>query len=136
MNTTTSDQDIVLHRKNNVQFLFKEFARAAIAADTPPNGIEKAFAAHIQVHPTMWSQIKGVRIINDKLARQIEKHCRRPVGWLDYERDEQEKTAADAAEQRFLELAARVWRASNSKGKRALRTHLMEIELVQERADD
>ncbi len=79
------------------------------------------FAATLQISPSMWSQIKSSRPIGDKLARQIEQHHGKPPGWLDEVR---ESDSVAPAEQAFLDLALKAWRATNSAGRRALREQL------------
>ena len=38
----------------------------------------------MQIQPSYWSQIKGrSRQIGERLARQFEQLCRKPVGWMD-----------------------------------------------------
>ncbi len=94
-----------------------------MATGAPPKGLEQAFAAKVQISPSMWSQIKSSRPIGDKLARQIEAHCGKPEGWLNEARETSGPTAAEVA---FLDLALRAWRASNSAGKRELKLALKE----------
>ena len=84
-------------------------------------GLEQSFAANLEISPSMWSQIKSSRPIGDKLARQIEQHCGKAAGWLDEER---EAEGLSPAEQQFLALALKAWRASNSEGRKKLRTSL------------
>jgi hypothetical protein len=111
-------------RRTNALALFQAHAERALAAGAPPKGLEQAFAAALQISPSMWSQIKSSRPIGDKLARQIERHCGRPLGWLD------EAHAADAptpAERSFLELALAAHRATDAAGRRALRAQLKAI---------
>jgi hypothetical protein len=108
-------------RRANALALFQAHAERALAAGAPPKGLEQAFAAALQISPSMWSQIKSSRPIGDKLARQIERHCGKPLGWLD------EAHAADAltpAERAFLDLALAAHRASDAAGRRALRAQL------------
>ena len=95
-----------------------------MAAGAPPKGLEQAFAATLQISPSMWSQIKASRPIGDKLARQIEKLCGKPVGWLDQVRAVQ---AVTPVEQAFLDLALTAWRATNSVGKKQMRAQLSHI---------
>lgn len=52
--------------------------KRAIAHSAAPKGLEQAFAARLQISPSMWSQIKSSRPIGDKLARQIEQHSESP----------------------------------------------------------
>jgi hypothetical protein len=109
--------NITVIRRNNALALFQEYAAARIAAGEPAKGIEQAFAAQLEVSPSMWSQIKSSRPISDKLARQIENHTQRPSGWLDAEHGTQ---APSAAEERFVALARSAWRAANAEKKREL----------------
>jgi hypothetical protein len=116
--------NITVTRRQNALALFQAFAEKALAAGDAPKGLEQSFAATLEISPSMWSQIKASRPIGDKLARQIERHGGKPPGWLDQERA---PAAVSAAEQRFLELALRAWRATNSAGRKALRAQLGEL---------
>ena len=108
---------IALARRENALSLFQAYAAKALAFGTPPKGLEQAFAAQLQISPSMWSQIKASRPIGDKLARQIETRCGKPEGWL----DRPNTTAALApAERAFLELALAAWRESDPEGRRRL----------------
>lgn len=110
--------NITLERRRNALNLFQTFAETAMAGGAPPKGLEQAFAAKLEISPSMWSQIKSARPIGDKLARQIEQHCGKPAGWLDEER---EPVGLTPAEQQFLALALKAWRATNSDGRKQLR---------------
>jgi hypothetical protein len=117
--TTPQDSaNVTLLRRRNVQALFQRYAESQMAQGIAPKGIEQAFAAALEISPSLWSQIKSSRPIGDKLARQIEKHAKQPALWLDAVHEATEQP--DAAELRFLELAQQVWRQSNAKGKRVL----------------
>ncbi|MCC7458227.1 MAG: hypothetical protein IT390_14730 [Nitrospira sp.] len=109
------------NRRHNVLALFHAHAEAAIAAGAAPKGLEQAFAARLAISPSMWSQIKAARPIGDKLARQIERLCRKPRGWLDEARAPEQPTPAERA---FVQLALAAYRASNSAGRRGLRAQL------------
>jgi hypothetical protein len=113
--------NITLHRRLNALALFQAHAEKAMAAGAAPKGLEQAFAATLQISPSMWSQIKSSRPIGDKLARQIEVLCGKPAGWLDELRKD---TAPTPAESAFLELALAAWRGTNSAGRKALREQL------------
>lgn len=113
--------NITIARRLNALTLFQEFAEKALARGASPKGLEQAFAATLQVSPSMWSQIKSSRPIGDKLARQIEASTGRPAGWLDESRRGASPTPAEAA---FLELALQAWRATDSVGRRALRQQM------------
>jgi len=116
--------NITLNRRRNALALFQSYAETAVTNGAAPKGLEQTFAASLQISPSMWSQIKSARPIGDKLARQIEQHCGKAAGWLDEER---EQAGLSQAEQQFLALALKAWRATNSAGRKALRSHLMAI---------
>ena len=111
-------------RRTNALALFQAYAEKALAGGASPKGLEQAFAAEVEISPSMWSQIKSSRPIGDKLARQIETHCGKAAGWLDETRDE---ASQGPAERQFVELALVAWRSSNAAGRRALRQHLKEV---------
>jgi hypothetical protein len=116
--------DPIVLRRRNVLSLFQAFAESAVATGIAPKGLEQAFAAHVEISPSMWSQIKSSRPIGDKLARQIEQHCGKPAGWLDEAR---EAAGLTPGEQQFLALALQAWRTTNSDGRKALRASLKAI---------
>jgi hypothetical protein len=116
--------DTTATRRQNALALFQDYAEKALTAGAPPKGLEQAFAATLQISPSMWSQIKSVRPIGDKLARQIESLCRKPAGWLD---EAQASAAPTAAETAFMALALAAFRATNSAGRRALRGQMKSI---------
>jgi hypothetical protein len=113
--------DITITRRQNALALFQDYAEKALAGGAPPKGLEQAFAATLQISPSMWSQIKSSRPIGDKLARQIETLGARPAGWLDEARKDAPPSAAETA---FVELALAAWRSANGAGRKALRAHL------------
>lgn len=121
--------NITITRRLNALALFQSYAEKALAAGTSPKGLEQAFAATLQISPSMWSQIKSSRPIGDKLARQIESNCAKSVGWLDEARADAGPTPA---EQAFLELALAAWRATNSAGRKALRDQMKVASLVKD----
>lgn len=110
--------NLTVNRRRSVLALFQAYAEDAIAKGAPPKGLEQAFAARLEISPSMWSQIKSSRPIGDKLARQIEQHADKPAGWLDEARKAE---GLSPAEQQFLALALQAWRAANSDGRKALK---------------
>ena len=116
--------NITVARRQNALALFQDYAEKALATGASPKGLEQAFAATLQISPSMWSQIKSSRPIGDKLARQIESMAGRPAGWLDEERRSTSPTAAELA---FVELALSAYRATNAAGRKALRQHLQSL---------
>jgi len=81
-----SPKDLAQVRLDNALALFEEFVRAtARHADAATlRGLEGRFAERVQIQPSYWSQIKGrSRQIGERLARQFEQLCHKPVGWMD-----------------------------------------------------
>ena len=111
--------NLTVTRRRNALTLHRRFLETSVAAGAPPKGLDQAFAATIQISPSMWSQIKGSRPIGNKMARQIEAHCDVPQGWMDEEGSDD--PPPDAAEERFIAAARAAWRAANAAGKRALK---------------
>lgn len=111
-------------RRRNALALFHAYAEKALAEGAAPKGLEQAFAASLQVSPSMWSQIKSARPIGDKLARQFEALSTKPRGWMD---EDHEPTQLSPGEKAFLDLSLRAWRATNSSGRRSLRAYLAAI---------
>lgn len=110
-------------RRTNVLALHRLFLEKEIAAGKPAKGLDQAFAASLEISPSMWSQIKSSRPIGDTLARQIERHARVDIGWLDAEHASEQP---DPGEERFLALAREAWRRANAQGKRDMRLWLAE----------
>jgi hypothetical protein len=73
-------------RFENALALFDEFVRATVKHPDAAalRGLERRFAEHVLIQPSYWSQIKSrVRQIGERLARQFEQRCRKPIGWMD-----------------------------------------------------
>lgn len=120
----TAVSNTTITRRQNVLALFQAYAEKAVALGSSPKGLEQAFAATMEISPSMWSQIKSSRPIGDKLARQIEQHSGKGVGWLDEERTVE---GVSPAERQFLDLALRAWRATNAAGRKELREQMRRL---------
>ena len=86
----TPVHDVARIRLDNAMRLFDEFVQATIKAPDAATlrGLERRFAERLQIQPSYWSQIKGrSRQIGERLARQFEQLCRKPVGWMDLPHD-------------------------------------------------
>ncbi len=93
-------KDLAQVRLNNALALFDEFVRhTARHADAATlRGLEGRFAERLQIQPSYWSQIKGrSRQIGERLARQFEQTCKKPVGWMDLPHDEDNAPLSAAA---------------------------------------
>ncbi len=110
--------NITVIRRQRLQELLNIFVQAQVAQGQPPKGLEQAFAAQLQVSPSLLSQIKKSRPISDKLARQIEAACSVEPLWLDVSAVAPE--VPTPAEEAFVALARDKWRAANSRQKRTL----------------
>jgi hypothetical protein len=111
-------------RRRNVLALFQGYAERALADGAAPKGLEQAFAASLQISPSMWSQIKSARPIGDKLARQIEVLSGKAPGWMDEVHGAGLLTPVEKA---FLELSLRAWRITNSTGRKQLRAYVAAV---------
>ena len=79
-------RDVAGVRLDNAMLLFDEFVRAAAARPDAAalRGLERRFAERLDIQPSYWSQIKSrARQIGERLARQFEQRCKKPVGWMD-----------------------------------------------------
>ena len=114
-------RNITVIRRDNAITLFQAYANQAFAAGAGPKALEQSFAATLELSPSMWSQIKSARPIGDRLARQIEIHCGKPVGWLDEARADSTPSSVERA---FLDLALQAWRATDTGGRKQLRIRL------------
>jgi hypothetical protein len=82
--------DLAQTRMSNAMLLFDEFVRATVKHPDAATlrGLEGRFAERLQIQPSYWSQIKGrSRQIGERLARQFEQLCHKPVGWMDVAHD-------------------------------------------------
>lgn len=103
-------------RRNNLLQLFSEYVQQRMehAPSEQISGLDREFAALIQVHNTYFSGMKsGARTIGDKLARQIETLSKKARGWMD------ELHEADKSEEltRFLQLAQKAFLAAPAARK-------------------
>ncbi len=83
-------QDVARVRLDNALRLFDEFVQVSIKTPDAATlrGLERRFAERLQIQPSYWSQIKSrSRQIGERLARQFEQLCRKPVGWMDLPHD-------------------------------------------------
>jgi hypothetical protein len=83
-------RDVASVRLDNALALFDEFVRSTIKHPDAATlrGLERRFAERLQIQPSYWSQIKSrSRQIGERLARQFEQCCQKPVGWMDAPHD-------------------------------------------------
>ncbi|MBK7002935.1 MAG: hypothetical protein IPH35_24245 [Rhodoferax sp.] len=107
-------------RRANLLQLFSAFVseRMARSPSQQITGLDREFAALIQVHNTYFSGMKsGARTIGDKLARQIEVLCGKDKGWLDEAHDSPTVQATDTPDQsaelrEFLQIAEKAYLAA------------------------
>jgi hypothetical protein len=82
--------DVAQTRLDNALRLFDEFVRATVKHPDAATlrGLEGRFAERLKIQPSYWSQIKSrSRQIGERLARQFEQLCHKPVGWMDQRHD-------------------------------------------------
>lgn len=105
-------------RRENLGALLKSFSQAQLAAGMPPKGLEQAFAARIQISPSMLSQIKRSRNISNSLATQIECLSGKSDGWLSQPHptaDSTNSTQAEFTEEDLIDLVRKTWRSANAQ---------------------
>ena len=81
--------DLAQIRFDNALALFDEFVHNTIKDPDAATlrGLEGRFALKVQIQPSYWSQIKSrSRQIGERLARQFERLCKKPNGWMDQAR--------------------------------------------------
>lgn len=112
--------DLPVVRRANLLLLFSDYVANSMS-EMPSrqiSGLDREFAALIQVHNTYFSGMKsGARTIGDKLARQIETLCKKGRGWLD-EPHEVDKPDALA---KFLQLAEKAYLGAPNSRKDLVR---------------
>jgi hypothetical protein len=87
----TDPERLAQVRFENALTLFDEFVRATVRDPDASalRGLERRFAEQVLIQPSYWSQIKSrSRQIGERLARQFEQRCRKPIGWMDQAHDE------------------------------------------------
>jgi hypothetical protein len=87
---TAPVHDVAQTRLDNALRLFDEFVHATVKHPDAATlrGLERRFAERLQIQPSYWSQIKSrSRQIGERLARQFEQLCHKPVGWMDLPHD-------------------------------------------------
>jgi hypothetical protein len=92
-------RDVASIRLDNALALFDEFVRSTIKHPDAATlrGLERRFAERLQIQPSYWSQIKSrSRQIGERLARQFEQCCQKPVGWMDVPHDTGARAAPGA----------------------------------------
>src|SRR5688500_7527325 len=93
-------RDVAQIRLANALLLFDEFVHNTVKHPDAATlrGLERRFAERLQIQPSYWSQIKGrSRQIGERLARQFEQLCHKPLGWMDEPHDEFSSSAAQYA---------------------------------------
>ena len=112
--------DLPAIRRSNLLQLFSDHVaqRMATAPSEQITGLDREFAAMIQVHNTYFSGMKsGARTIGDKLARQIENLSSKSSGWL----DEPHAFEKPDGLLKFLALAEKVYLAAPASRKELAR---------------
>ncbi|HEU4460945.1 MAG TPA: hypothetical protein VFR90_17625 [Methylibium sp.] len=97
--------DLGSTRLDNALALFDEFVLATVKHPDAATlrGLEGRFAEKLGIQPSYWSQIKSrSRQIGERLARQFERQCRKPAGWLDMPPKQRGRTTAPMGDARAL----------------------------------
>lgn len=129
-------RDIATVRLDNTLLLYTEFMRARLGSSVDPRKamLEAPFAKQLRISPSYWSQLKSrTRQIGETLARQFERLCNKPHGWLDIDHAAASRAAVQGPvgdEERFLvEMLLTCYRM-NPQGVKQRMLELLEGELA------
>lgn len=89
-----------------------------------PTGMARAFALHLEISASRWSQIKGGQTIGNKMAAQIEAKCGKPSGWLDQVVFPEVTEASE--EEAFLQKCRQAWQTAISSNRQSQLLRLVE----------
>ena len=135
--------DLAQIRLQNALVLFDEFVRNTIKHPDAAalRGLEGRFAERVGIQPSYWSQIKSrARQIGERLARQFEQQCKKPMGWMDHEHasgatqpgtvpaaDEDDLTPRDGDERFIMGLVLTYYRRHPQRARQRLLDLLGEV---------
>lgn len=120
---------LAARRRRSLQTLIDEFLVEQVALKGPSAALsnERRFAERIAVKASYLSAIKnGHRAIGEALARQIERACAKPPGWLD-ERHAAEASPNEGEEQLLVELLMRAYRQAPEAARTAVQDLLASL---------
>lgn len=123
-------------RLDNTLLLYTEFVRERLGSAVDPREVtlEAPFAGQLRVSPSYWSQLKSRnRQIGETLARQFERLCGKPLGWLDEEHPAESQAATDGprnADERFLVQMLLTCYRANPQGVKVRMLELLDGELA------
>ena len=129
-------RDIADIRLDNALMLYTEFMRERLGAAVDPRKatLEAPFAKQLRIAPSYWSQLKSRnRQIGETLARQFERLCGKPPGWLDTDHAQQQAAVPRAAmddDERFLVDMLLTCYRMNPQGVKQRMLELLEGELA------
>lgn len=135
--------DLAQIRLQNALVLFDEFVHNTIKHPDAATlrGLEGRFAEQVGIQPSYWSQIKSrARQIGERLARQFEQQCKKPMGWMDREHassaaqpgtvlttDEDDLTPCDGDERFIMGLVLTYYRRHPQRARQRLLDLLGEV---------
>jgi hypothetical protein len=132
-------RDIGDIRLDNALLLYTEYMRGRLGAAVDPRKatLEAPFAKQLRISPSYWSQLKSRnRQIGATLARQFERLCGKPPGWLDTSHTEQASAlpavALDSDERFLVDMLLTCYRM-NPQGVKQRMLELLEGELAKSR---
>jgi len=132
-------RDIADVRLDNALLLYTEFMRERVGAAVDPRKATLAapFAKQLRISPSYWSQLKSRnRQIGETLARQFERLCGKPLGWLDTDHAQQAAAqpvvALDDDERFLVDMLLTCYRM-NPQGVKQRMLELLEGELAKSR---
>lgn len=132
-------RDIADIRLDNALLLYTEFMRERVGGAVYPRKatLEAPFAKQLRISPSYWSQLKSRnRQIGETLARQFERLCGKPPGWLDTDHAAhsapRQLVALDDDERFLVDMLLTCYRI-NPQGVKQRMLQLLEGELAKAR---
>ncbi len=108
-------------RTTNAIIAFHQFVRGRMAFGGQSKGMDKAFAALVEISPRTWSVIKSGKLrIGDVVAAKIECRTGKPGGWLDGAHREDHVSWLNREEQDLVLLVLAAIRRSDVDGRARL----------------
>lgn len=132
-------RDIADVRLDNALLLYTQFLRERLGTAIDPRQVtlEGPFAKQLRISPSYWSQLKSRnRQIGETLARQFERLCGKPPGWLDADQTQAgapPAREAESDEERFLVQMLLTCYRMNPQGVKQRLLDLLEGELAKAR---
>ena len=124
-------------RNLNVMIAFHQFLRQRSASGERMTGAFQAFAALVEIHPGVWSNIRRGKVgVGDAMARRIECRTGKPVGWLDAPQVDDGLSWLNSEEQEFSAEVIKTLRRVGEGGHAAFTEMLAAFDADEKKAQE